>query len=116
MDKRKQLAYIESAMRAPRGCWTSDLEAERAEVLDEILDDEIEKALMDENKIYEAFDYVEYDQWKELCALEAKMFAEMRRGFCEETLVGVHELLEKKKEILKKIFRDNAEELLDWRV
>jgi hypothetical protein len=111
---KQQLVSIKRAMLAPRVLWDYDYEAERDELLAEMLEEKIEEALMDGNKIYEAFDYVEYDQWKEICALEAKMFGEMRRGFCEETLVGLHEIAEKKKEILQAIFRKNAEKLLDW--
>jgi hypothetical protein len=103
-------------MCAPRSQWTNDLEAERAEILDDLLDDEIEAALTDGKKLDESYGYATSSQWKELCALEAAVFAEMRRGFCEETLVGLHEIAEKKKKILKAIFRDNAEELLGWRV
>jgi hypothetical protein len=112
---KQQLVSIKRAMLAPRVLWDYDYEAERDELLAEMLEEKIEEALMDGNKIYEAFDYVEYDQWKEICALDAKMFGELRRGFCEETLVGLHEIAEKKKEIMKAIFRDNAKELLDWR-
>jgi hypothetical protein len=116
MDKYtiQQLKNIERAMLAPRVCWDYDYEAERNELLDDLLDEKIEEALTDADSIDEAYGYATGDQWKEICALEAKMFGEMRRGFCEENLVGLHEIAEKKKEILTDIFRKNAKELLDW--
>jgi hypothetical protein len=114
MSKYQQLVNIERAMRAPRVLWNYDYEAERDELLAEMLEEKIEEALTDADSIDEAYGYATPSQWKELCALEAKMFGELRRGFCEETLVGLHEIAEKKKEILKDIFRKNAERILDW--
>jgi hypothetical protein len=111
MSKYQQLVNIERAMRAPRECWSSDLEAERDEILNDMLEEKIEEALTDADSIDEAYGYATPSQWKEICVLEASVFAEMRRGFCEETLVGLHEIAEKKKEILKEIFRKN---ILDW--
>ncbi len=114
MSKYQQLVNIKRAMLAPRVLWDYDYEAERDEILDDMLEEKIEEALENGDMIDEAFGYATPSQWKEICVLEASVFAEMRRGFCEETLVGLHEIAEKKKEILQAIFRKNAERILDW--
>jgi hypothetical protein len=111
MSKYQQLENIERAMRAPRVLWVYDYEAERDEILEDMLEEKIEEALTDADSIDEAYGYATPSQWKDLCALEAKIFGELRRGFCEETLVGLHEIAEKKKEILTDILRKN---ILDW--
>lgn len=99
------IATLTRLTQIPRQLWDSDHDAELAQAIAEAKDDAIDNAMLRGPLINEALVYATQDQQDDLACVDAKIVRELARGRCEETLIGVADLAEKRMEIIREIFR-----------
>ncbi|MHB1266424.1 MAG: hypothetical protein ACYCY2_02335 [Acidithiobacillus ferriphilus] len=99
------IATLERLTKLPRHLWDSDHDAELAEAQAAAEEAAIDAMMRSGGAINEALGYASQDQQAELARIDAKLALELARGHCDETLIGVADLAEKRLEIIREIFR-----------
>ena len=99
------IATLQRLTQMPRHLWDSDHDAELSEAIAAAEDEAIDNAMLRGPLINEALGYATQDQQDDLARIDAQLVRELDRGRCDETLIGVADLAEKRMEIIREIFR-----------